>query len=373
MPKTMNDSCFFTITVLLILWVLTLLALVNTCRKRRDDEGPVDFRSEMLLGLVAQGKKEADAAARRLVQVADALSIGLVETGREKGIKGLNPLARELLELGEGLEDSIASLKEGMETVFRTRDGRVFQLKHLGGQGSVSLVVIQEVTHTYNWMERLKGKEKLALLGQMTAQMAHQLKTPLAVLAGQAQMLAKRLAGHDDLQGRARAIYEEARSLAEQVGEISAFYKGKGVSPSEICLHSVLEEVRSRLRPEDDKFRIRIECPRDLSVKTDPALLRNLLVLLSQNALEPEIGATELLLKAECRDEEVIVSVEDNGKGIPEELGQKIFEPFVGTREDGLGLGLFLAKDLTEQLGGSILLADTPVGTRFDITLPVSD
>lgn len=368
----MSDGALFAITLLLILWITTLLAFIRNYRQRSGNESFRPVPSDMVLDLVARGKREAEASAARLCQVADALMIGLVEKGHRGKVKALNSLARELLEHEGGLQEALSGLGEGVETLFRTGDSRVFQLKHLERRETGSLVVIQEITRTYNRMEQDKAKEKLALLGQMTAQMAHQLKTPLAVLAGEAQMLAKRLSGQRDLEKRARKIYEEARELAGQVGEISTLYKGHGERVPGVKIAGILEEVRSRSGPRNQEVRVEIQCPEDLAATTDPVLLRNLMVLLTQNALEPSVGASRVVLGAGLANNTVTLWVEDDGRGIPKELHEVVFEPFVGSREDGLGLGLFLARDLAERLGASVGLADAAAGTRFEVTFPAT-
>ncbi len=369
----MPESCFFAITLLLILWIFTVFALLRFYRQARDKTDKISEQpSDLIIALLNQGKKEAQEARRRLTRLADAFFIGLIEINSSGQMKGLNPVAAEALEHGPEIESSIRNLgTAGQETVVRTDNGKVFQLRRLEAGKSSELVVIQEVTQTYQWMERVKSREKLALLGQMTAQIAHQLKTPLAVLAGQAQMLAKHLINQKDLEIRARAIYDEARGLAEQVSEISAFYRNKGPSPTETELSPLLEQVKSRLNPLINKQEIFINCPQNLVIKTDPSLLKNLLFLMGQNALEPQVGARKVTISARPLEDKVIIGIEDDGKGIPEKLKSRIFEPFVGTREDGLGLGLFLAKDLVRQLQGNIYLAKAPQGTRFEISLPL--
>ncbi len=371
----MPESCFFTTTVLLILWIVTLTALIRTCLHRSKTIGKNgDLPPDLVIGVLSQGKKEADEARRRLIRLADTLFIGLVEVNNAGEIKGLNPVADELLDHGEKIETAIRTLSSaGKETVISTDNGKVFQVRHMEtrDQDSTCLLVIQEVTRTYQWMERVKSQEKLALLGQMTAQIAHQLKTPLAVLAGRAQMLARHLANRKDLEIRAVEIYREARRLAEQVSEISTFYRERGTSPERTKLEPLFNQVKSRLKPCIKGQKISVACPLDLAIKTDPALLRNLIFLLAQNALEPEVAANHVRLDARIINKTAVIGVEDDGKGIPEKLKPRIFEPFVGTREDGLGLGLFLARDLAGQLGGSIKLADIPKGTRLEINLPL--
>ncbi len=67
----------------------------------------------------------------------------------------------------------------------------------------------------------------------------------------------------------------------------------------------------------------------------------------------------------------MIVRVKDNGAGVPETMRDRLFEPFASTKEEGLGLGLFLARDLTLQMGGSIELEEVEQGASFKLNFPI--
>jgi len=211
----------------------------------------------------------------------------------------------------------------------------------------------------------------LALLGQMTAQMAHQIKTPLAVLAGQAQMLARYLNTDMALKDQAEAIYHEARDLAKQINEISNFYKEREPYSKDVELCRLLDDVRKRLDSPDHSCEISIECPNEITIETDPGLLQNLLFLLGQNALSSETAASLLSISVVKDNEQVTIRVKDNGAGVPEAMRDKLFEPFASTKGEGLGLGLFLARDLTRQMGGSIELEEVEQGASFRLNFPI--
>ncbi|MGQ9499676.1 MAG: ATP-binding protein [Dissulfurimicrobium sp.] len=102
-------------------------------------------------------------------------------------------------------------------------------------------------------------------------------------------------------------------------------------------------------------------------------LLADIIFLLGQNALEPNVGASRILLKAAVNGADILITVEDNGCGIPDEIYEHIFEPFTGTRQNGLGLASSLQKDLAERLGVTVYpKASTSSGTCFEIRLAQS-
>lgn len=372
----MSSSCFFALTVVLLLWILTCAALVlcwRQCRKAALDTAcaPLD----LLATLASARNHEANVASRRLHEVADVLRIGFVLLRGDKVVES-NQRASELCldDFGsdEALSAFLATTSADKPCTYYRSD-RAIQLRRLPSSGASEVILMEDVTSTLLLAQKLKQSERLALLGQMSAQVAHQIKTPLAVLAGQAQLLARRVMHDESLRAEADGIYQEARVLAQQVNEILRFYKEREPVFQKSSPCDILEEARRRLVPLASVCELRLDCPEGLSLETDPSLLQNLLFLLGQNALAEEAQATCLSILAMLHGEEFCVRVRDNGRGIPESVRERLFEPFVGTREDSLGLGLFLARDLAGRLRGVLQLEETSErGTSFLLRLPTS-
>ena len=370
----MSVTCFFSLSILLFLWLFTCVALVVILRKRRaSSTEPSSFHSELLVGLASAKYQEAREASKRLREVADALHIGLMELKGNR-VNEINQSAVELLpedmRSGQSLTGLLVSLQENSPRILEL-DQTAVQLSKLPTSGSQDLVLVQDVTESFLMARKLKQHERLALLGQMTAQMAHQIKTPLAVLAGQAQMLARHLNTDMALKDQAEAIYHEARDLAKQINEISNFYKEREPYFKDVELCRLLDDVKKRLDSPDHSCEISIECPDEITIETDPGLLQNLLFLLGQNALSSETAASLLSISAVKDNEQVTIRVKDNGAGVPEAMRDKLFEPFASTKGEGLGLGLFLARDLTRQMGGSIELEEVEQGASFRLNFPI--
>lgn len=370
----MSVTCFFSLSILLFLWLFTCVALVVILRKRRaSSTEPSSFHSELLVGLASAKYQEAREASKRLREVADALHIGLMELKGNR-VNEINQSAVELLpedmRSGQSLTGLLLSLQENSPRILEL-DQTAVQLSKLPISGSQDLVLVQDVTESFLMARKLKQHERLALLGQMTAQMAHQIKTPLAVLAGQAQMLARHLNTDMALKDQAEAIYQEARDLAKQINEISNFYKEREPYFKDVELCRLLDDVKKRLDSPDHLCEISIECPDEITIETDPGLLQNLLFLLGQNALSSETAASLLSISAVKDNEQVTIRVNDNGAGVPEAMRDKLFEPFASTKGEGLGLGLFLARDLTRQMGGSIELEEVEQGASFRLNFPI--
>jgi two-component system sensor histidine kinase FlrB len=328
---------------------------------------PPTHHSDLLIGLASQKCQEANETSKRLQELANFLRIGLVELD-DGAIAQINDRALEFLPLEmrgvSALRNVIASLpQQGSRSLEFT--GSVVQFTRLKVSDTRELLLVQDVTETFFTARKLKERERLTILGQMSAQMAHQVKTPLAVLAGQAQILARRLDSDPVLKDQALEIYVEARDLAQKVNEIVQFYREREINVGSVHLRTLLYDIRTRLGSPENTCEICVQCPDGLEIETDAGLMQNILFLLGQNAIAPGVSATLISLDARVEDGEVVITVSDNGSGIPEEIRPRMFEPFVGTGGEGMGLGLFLAKDLTQQLGGTIEWQDRAQGTCF--------
>jgi signal transduction histidine kinase len=244
-----SGTCFFSMTVLFFVWLFTCGALVLSLKRQRSSREPASLHSDLLIGLVSEKYREAIEASKRLREVADALHIGLVELeGRQ--IKEMNQSALDLLPEDEGHRQTLTEIMTSLEVdspKVVELDNEIVQLRRLTTSGSQDLVLIQDITESFLMARRLKQQEKLALLGQMAAQMSHQIKTPIAVMAGQAQMLARHLDNDPGLWDQANSIYLEARDLARQVNEISNFYRKREPYFRDTDLCQVLHEVKKRL------------------------------------------------------------------------------------------------------------------------------
>jgi len=368
----MSENGFFTVTILLLLWILTALALAHALKKRRSTPDPAPPPSlDLLLGLASKRHEEAREATRKLQEVAGILGIGLVEV-KESGVTA-NECARLFLGTTDldpaGIREILASLQPGgRKTV--AFEKRTIQFTRLEGSACDRLLLVQDVTEAVETERRMRQRERLAQLGKMTAQMAHQIKTPMAVLAGRAQLLARRLEGAPALREMAREIYTEARELADRIDEIVSIYKTDGKARETVGIADVLSSVKKRLDGMEKPCTITVEAADDLVATTDRAALESILFLLGQNSLAEEVGTSRLSLAAQEDGDGVVISVTDDGTGIPASLRDRLFEPFTGENKGGLGLGLFLARDLAERLGGELRLRDVPEGTSFGLFLP---
>jgi signal transduction histidine kinase len=226
--------------------------------------------------------------------------------------------------------------------------------------------------------------EQLAAVGQMAAGMAHELRNPLTSMK-----LLVQAAGENShapvLHGRDLAVLEDEITRLERLTQTFLdFARPPRPEKRTFPVHSLLEQVVELVsaRAEQQGVRIRCELPAEpVVVQADMGQVRQVVLNLLLNALDavPRGGTVWVRLvppgpgAAAGPDGWLTLQVADTGPGLPPRLGQAIFEPFVSTKETGLGLGLSICKRIVEAHGGEITGANRPEGGAcFTVRLPLA-
>lgn len=227
--------------------------------------------------------------------------------------------------------------------------------------------------------ERLIEGEKLSVLGEMAAQVAHELKNPLVSIGGFAQRLAKRDLGDAQANEYATIIAREVRRLEEMLGNILGFSKKQLVCLEDCDLPGLVAEV---LALEQDNLqrqgiKVHVETgPVPSSLTGDCRQLRQVLHNLLINARQAMPRGGEVFVRMHSGllrgDQAVFIEIEDTGGGIPPEIIRNIFNPFFSTRGKGTGLGLSISHRIVAHHHGEIEVVNSARGARFIVRLPVT-
>ena len=219
---------------------------------------------------------------------------------------------------------------------------------------------------------------KLAVLGQMSASISHELNNPLAAIRGYADN-ARRFLSLDKTQQVDENLERIAR-LTDQMGKISSqlkFFARKSSGNLEtVSIAKVVQSSIELMRPQTRRSDVEIETRLpvdDLTVRADAVQLEQVVVNLISNALQAMEGQdkSRIVITALTRDDQVWVHVDDNGPGIADEQIDNIFDPFFTTRKSGLGLGLSISARIIDNMHGRLLAQNLDSrGARFTISLP---
>lgn len=333
-----------------------------------------------------------DAHIRQLLtlqdQIVAAMPSGLITFDGNGKVSFINPAAGAILGLeGPGVGEPIDSILPGAsaikpstrraELTTETSHGSkvlglaVTPLQGAAGSGA-ALVVFQDLTGLRKAEAQLRTSDHLASLGKMSAQLAHEIRNPLASMRGAAQMLADE-ARADATSARLSAILvRESDRLARLVEDFLRFSRPSTPVLVPIDLHRLAHETLEMLRadPLAAQVDMKLEGP-VVHATADEGQLRQVLINLVRNALGAAGPGGSVRVRVHDEGGKAHVSVWDSaGKIPPSELG-RIFEPFYTTRAGGTGLGLSTAHSIITAHGGSITVSSSPAsGTEFVVSLP---
>ncbi|HSG82349.1 MAG TPA: HAMP domain-containing sensor histidine kinase [Gemmatimonadota bacterium] len=215
---------------------------------------------------------------------------------------------------------------------------------------------------------------QLAAMGQMVATVAHELKNPLGIIKNSAERIRKKY-GHPD-EPLFDFIPEEVDRLDALLRRYLQFARLEIGAIENVKLQRLITGIQENL-PADmargHSFEVRV--PADLAVLADPAALRQVLLNLLLNAFAACAASpgAAVTLEAARSGREVEIRVKDTGVGMDGETLRRAAEPFFTTRADGSGLGIYLARTLTERMAGRMVIrSQAGAGTQVAVILPAA-
>ena len=224
----------------------------------------------------------------------------------------------------------------------------------------------------------LAQANRLSILGQVSAGVAHEINQPLAAIRAYAETGGRLLNAGE--AGEARSNFREIVAVTERIGAITQALRGfarRGAGELrpiavEEALDGALTLLAGRIRDSGVTL-VRGSRTTDAMVTAGRIRLEQILVNLLQNALDAvrETPDPSISVGVEATGGSVVVTVADNGPGVPLEVRDRLFMPFTTTKDTGLGLGLVISGDLAREFGGALRLeAGVAAGAAFSLELP---
>jgi signal transduction histidine kinase len=283
-----------------------------------------------------------------------------------------------------GIVEIVQDLSEDYQTVFRIQILVVITCTALMGALFLVLVFVvkrgeaiieQRAAERLRLKEQLNRVERLSAMGEMAAGISHEIRNPLGIIRSSAELLKKKVAKIDPSNSLPDIIVEEATRLNGIITDFINFARPRNPSLIPCRIEEIMEKTVTFLAPqiEGRGYSIRRRFANPLpEILADSSLLHQSFLNLFINAIQamPEGGVVDIDIRA--AGQRLEVQIDDEGPGIPEELLDKIWDPFFTTKDKGTGLGLGIVKNIIESHGGGIrILNRLPHGARVILDLPL--
>jgi PAS domain S-box-containing protein len=370
----------------------------------RGDDGRIV--AVMGTGLDVTERRKAEDALRasekRYRLLVDHASVCIKELDRDGRIISMNPAGVRMLGAGSEAEVVGRRFVDCVSTAERTRINGLLN-RAFGGElsefefaafcrqkdltltstlipirgldGSVEKVmgITQDVTERNRTRARLVEQESLAQLGEMAAIVAHEVRNPLAGIRGSLEVIGPRLPAGSRAKTEVESLVHRVDGLNEMLEDLLSFSRPQSPTLVPIALETLLRDAVEVLKQDGPVMDVTVEMSGDMPlVRGDGEQLTRVFLNLLLNGVQAMDAPGQIRVRSRVSSGRCEVDFCDQGRGIPPELGDKVFEPFVTTKHRGTGLGLAIAKRTLEAHGGSIrLLATGDTGTTVRIALPL--
>ncbi|MGB5812205.1 MAG: ATP-binding protein [Polyangiales bacterium] len=354
--------------------------------------------------VVGQRLVEAERSAARLARLNDdivrSIASGLITADESGVILGVNRAAREILRDRDGvlLERPLSTVLPGYEGVpdgvpprraearGKRADGSEFPMGYTmsplvdsEGNSSGLLLAFQDLTEIKTLRGQAERAQRLAVLGQLAAGLAHEIRNPLSSISGSVEMVREGNALGSEDRRLLGIVISEVERLNGLVTTMLQAGRPSQIHPEPRDLRLIVSDVVAVARGEataSNGLSIQENSPDEPVVATiDPDRMRQVVWNLVKNAVQASPHRGRVEVRTGCDESgRAFLEVSDEGRGIDTATRERLFDVFYSGRSHGVGLGLALVKQIVDQHQGRIEILDRETsGTCFRVTLPPSD
>ena len=220
--------------------------------------------------------------------------------------------------------------------------------------------------------DTLVRQTRFSAIGELAASVAHDLRNPLGAIRNSQFYLSRRVpAGQADWERHLTIIEQETLTANRIIDNLLEMSRGRAPVKERVDLAPAIHEAFGH-GAADSRLELQVRLSSDpFFVHADPSQLRRIIGNLLANAIQAMNGAGRIVVDARHAESFDVITVTDQGPGVPDALHQRVFEPLFTTRAKGTGLGLAICRQICERHGGSIeLVPGTSGGASFRVRLP---
>ncbi len=302
--------------------------------------------------------------------------------------------AENVLVGNDSLHALYRSAQEGISTLggraisLNTRNGKSFLAQifcipvKYEGRLTAIVIVIRDLSQTEQFREKSQQLEQRALLGEVAAIFAHEVKNPINSLVTGLQFMGMGMKAEDPNFALTQRLQNDCLRLTHLMDSTLTFSKPIEYHLGPVDLASLLRSILDRWSPRLVRLNIKTNfeaSPEQPLVQGDLLRLEQVFLNLISNAIQAMEDSGGILsvkvhpFETENNRDQYEIIVADSGPGIPDEMRAHIFEPFVTSKSSGTGLGLAISKRIISAHKGNIFVESFPGGTLFHVTLPKAD
>lgn len=251
-------------------------------------------------------------------------------------------------------------------------------LQNTKGQSIGRVILFQDITRIKEMEQEIKRSDRLATLGALAANLAHEIRNPLASMSGSIQLLKKELPLEGQNKNLMDIVLQEIVRLNHLITDFLLFAKGPEVKREVVDIKDILYEtiaVFKNTPKGENRIKIETSFSGDTKIEGDFMQLKQVLWNILINSAESIKDGGEIKVTADGKEPSangaLTIRIEDNGDGINEDIQGMVFDPFFSTKEGGTGLGLATVRKIVEAHSGTVnLSSEINKGTRVIIRFP---
>jgi signal transduction histidine kinase len=268
--------------------------------------------------------------------------------------------------LGETMLFNAVGLMTGKLAEWRPFGSRV-------GRGVFPRYAAQDLERSF---KQLRGASEMPALAQMEIGLVRQFLTPVASIEGASWVLEDLRLPDEKREEFVGIIRKESHRLDRALANLLNFTQPQNPRYRKVDLALLINAVIHLARPAEHGpyFLFRTDIAYDLPLlQCDPEQVRRMLLNIVMNSIEATPGGGEIAIAAHADGDDVVIEIKDHGRGIGHEILDRVYDPFFTTRDNGLGLGLAIARQVAAAHGGKIAVENTSCkGTSVSIKLPLN-